>query len=155
MQSVCLAHSEKAWLTLAPSGLLKHTQFSDESTVWPSKAHIFTSEMSTDGHIRAGCYGSQSRRPEKAAVSRLPLGGAQNPNLKRAGPQDQGPGLLPLPALAAQGPADHVTATLPEDPTPPRAWKNRYTYGLLTISMTEVPSSEILILCWKPVKWPL
>ena len=51
MQSVCLVHSEKAWLTLAPSGLLKHTQFSDESTVWPSKAHIFTSEMSTDGHI--------------------------------------------------------------------------------------------------------
>lgn len=121
MQSVCLAHSEKAGLDLAPSGLLNHTQFSDESTVWPSKAHIFTSEMSTDGHIRAGCYGSQSRRPEKAAVSRLPLGGAQNPNLKRSGPQDQGPGLLPLPALAAQGPADHVTATLPEDPTPPRA----------------------------------
>lgn len=121
MQSVCLAHSEKAWLTLAPSGLLKHTQFSDESTVWPSKAHIFTSEMSTDGHIRAGCYGSQSRKLEKATVSRLPLGGAQNPNLKCAGPQDQGPGLLPLPALAARGPTDSATAALPEDPTPPRA----------------------------------
>ena len=121
MQSVCLAHSEKAWLTLAPSGLLKYTQFSDESTVWPSKAHIFTSEMSTDGHIRAGCYGSQSRKLEKATVSRLPLGGAQNPNLKRAGPQDQGPGLLPLPALAARGPTDSATAALPEDPTPPRA----------------------------------
>ena len=60
MQSVCLAHSEKAWLTLASSGLLKHTQFSDESTVWPSKEHIFTSEMSTDGHIHAGCYGSRA-----------------------------------------------------------------------------------------------
>ena len=152
MQSVCLVHSEKAWLTLAPSGLLKHTQFSDESTVWPSKAPIFTSEMPTDGHIRAGCYGSQSRGLEEATVSRLPLGGAQNPNLKHIGPQDQGPGFLPLPVLAAPGlhqQCDSLHSL--KIPIPPRTWKNKYSYGRLTVSMTEVLSSEIFILCWKPV----
>ena len=41
MQSVCLVHSEKAWLTLAPSGLLKHTQFSDESTVAKQSTHLY------------------------------------------------------------------------------------------------------------------
>ena len=148
MQSVCLAHSEKAWLTLASSGLLKHTQFSDESTVWPSKEHIFTSEMSTDGHIHAGCYGSQSQWLEEATVSRLPLGGAQTPNLKHIGPQDQGPGFLPLSVLAAPGPRQQCDSLHSlKTPIPPRTWKNKYSYGLLTISMTEVLSSEILILC--------
>lgn len=120
MQSMCPVHSEKAWLTLAPSGLPKHTQFSDESTVWPSKAHIFTSEMSTGGHTPAGCCGSQSQWLKEATVSGLPLGRAQNPNLKHVGPQDQGPGFLPLPVLAAPGSQQCDSLHSLKTPIPPR-----------------------------------
>lgn len=136
MQSVCLAHSEKAGLDLAPSGLLNHTQFSDESTVWPSKAHIFTSEMSTDGHIRAGCYGSQSRRPEKAAVSRLPLGGAQNPNLKRArAPRTRGQASCLSPRWLPRA--------------PPTMWQ---PHSLKTPHLLEPERTDILMVFW-PSLW--
>lgn len=154
MQSVCLAHSEKAGLDLAPSGLLNHTSVLRWAR-WPSKAHIFTSEMSTDGHIRAGCYGSQSRRPEKPVVSRLPLGGAQNPNLKR-GSLGPGPGPWLLFPAGCLGPRRPCGQPHPEDPTPPRAWKEQiYLWSSDHLYDRSSIFLEILILCWKPVKWPL
>lgn len=51
-------------------------------------------------------------------------------------------------------PANNTRASVPWKTPPPRAWR-KYSYGLLTISMMKAVFSEILVLCWKSVKWPL
>lgn len=151
MQSVCLAHSEKAWLTLAPSGLLKTLSSQTKALCGQAKHSSLPVRCP---QTATSVLAATAHRASDWRKLLFPCCHWAEPRIQTwsAGPQDQGPGLLPLPVLAALGPRQQCDSLHSlKTPLPPRTWKNKYSYGLLTVSMTEVLSSEIFILCWKPV----
>lgn len=104
MQSMCLAHPGKAWLTLAPSGLLTNTQFLDRKALeqaWPNKTSLFTSEMSKDG-LRLAPIAHRTK--EATASGAGHSADTWNPSDKHVGSRDQRPGFLLSSVLAAPKP---------------------------------------------------
>lgn len=81
--------------------------------------------------------------------------GAWNLSKKHEGSQDKGSGSCFQVCWLPLGPCQqHNSLCSLKTPIPPRTLR-KDSYGLLTISMTKVLSSEIFISCWKPVIWPL
>lgn len=104
------------------------------STVWPSKAHTYQWDVHRRPHPCC-CYGSQSRRPRESCCFQAATGLSPEPKPEaRRAPRTRGQASC-LPGRWLPRAPPTMWQPHPEDPTPPRAWKNRYTYGLLTISM--------------------
>lgn len=112
MQSVWLAHPGKAWLTLAPSGLLTNTQFLDTKgleQVWP-KQNIYLYRCYVKPHV--GSRGSQNQ--EGYSFWGWPLSWSLESKSQARGLPGQG---AKLPAFDCAGrpgaPANNILAYAP------------------------------------------
>lgn len=151
--------SEKGWLTLVPSHLGTNTQFLDTQALASTGAslanntHTFTRAVSEDGLVVAP-VAHRARVWREAAASMLATWSLESkPEVCGGGHRTRGEASC-LCANCPGAPANNTRASVPWKTPPPRAWR-KYSYGLLTISMMKAVFSEILVLCWKSVKWPL
>lgn len=163
--SVCAWH---IWKRLADPGsltprykysVLRHTSLSKHwGKFGQQHTHLY------QGCVRrwpsGGSYGSQSHRVWREAAASMLATWSLESKPEVCGGGGGGGGHRTrgeascLCANCPGAPANNTRASVPWKTPPPRAWR-KYSYGLLTTSMMKAVFSEILVLCWKSVKWPL